>query len=184
MVLYSRKCKDYVFILHNEKMGVADKMLFYWDSKRGCFLNLSTSMVYALVGGGCGGQWWYCSLLLSHWYTKSLFKTQANFWTSVVLCTARPCLFVLSHCEFSLSFTFLWYILRFSFLPQLLTRYWIFAHQQSSVSIPQIFYSNFLVLSTFNSSLIARFMGQHGAHLGATGPKWAPCWRHEPRSGF
>ena len=22
-------------------------------------------------------------------------------------------------------------------------------------------------------------MGQHGAHLGATGPRWAPCWPHE-----
>ena len=28
-------------------------------------------------------------------------------------------------------------------------------------------------------SLIARFMGQHGAHLGPTGPRWAPCWPHE-----
>ena len=31
--------------------------------------------------------------------------------------------------------------------------------------------------------LIARFMGptwgQHGAHLGPTGPRWAPCWPHE-----
>ena len=24
------------------------------------------------------------------------------------------------------------------------------------------------------------FMGQHGAHLGPTGPRWAPCWPHEP----
>ena len=22
--------------------------------------------------------------------------------------------------------------------------------------------------------------GQHGAHLGTTGPRWAPCWPHEP----
>ena len=32
-------------------------------------------------------------------------------------------------------------------------------------------------------SLIARFMGptwgQHGAHLGPTGPRWVPCWPHE-----
>ena len=28
-------------------------------------------------------------------------------------------------------------------------------------------------------ALIARFMGQHGAHLGPTGPRWAPCWTHE-----
>ena len=26
----------------------------------------------------------------------------------------------------------------------------------------------------------ARFMGQHGAHLGPTGPRWVPCWPHEP----
>ena len=31
-----------------------------------------------------------------------------------------------------------------------------------------------------NGSQIARFMGQHGAHLGPVGPKWAPCWPHEP----
>ena len=29
-------------------------------------------------------------------------------------------------------------------------------------------------------SQIARFMGQHGAHLGPAGPRWAPCWPHEP----
>ena len=26
-----------------------------------------------------------------------------------------------------------------------------------------------------------RFMGQHGVHLGPTGPRWAPCLPHEPR---
>ena len=31
-----------------------------------------------------------------------------------------------------------------------------------------------------NPTLIARFMGQHGAQLGPTGPRWAPCWPHEP----
>ena len=37
-----------------------------------------------------------------------------------------------------------------------------------------------LVWATFpNNTLIARFMGQHGAHLGLTGPRWAPCWLHE-----
>ena len=30
------------------------------------------------------------------------------------------------------------------------------------------------------SSLIARFMGPTWAHLGSTGPRWAPCWPHEP----
>ena len=30
------------------------------------------------------------------------------------------------------------------------------------------------------TALIARFTGQHGAHLGPTGPRWAPCWPHEP----
>ena len=23
-------------------------------------------------------------------------------------------------------------------------------------------------------------LGQHGAHLGPVGPRWAPCWPHEP----
>ena len=31
-----------------------------------------------------------------------------------------------------------------------------------------------------STSLKARFMGQHGAHLGPKGPRWAPCWPHEP----
>ena len=30
------------------------------------------------------------------------------------------------------------------------------------------------------STQIARFAGQHGAHLGPIGPRWAPCWLHEP----
>ena len=29
------------------------------------------------------------------------------------------------------------------------------------------------------TTVIARFMGEHGAHLGPTGPRWAPCWSHE-----
>ena len=29
-------------------------------------------------------------------------------------------------------------------------------------------------------TLIARFMGPTWAHLGPTGPRWAPCWPHEP----
>ena len=30
------------------------------------------------------------------------------------------------------------------------------------------------------ATLIARFMGPTWAHLGSTGPRWAPCWPHEP----
>ena len=29
-------------------------------------------------------------------------------------------------------------------------------------------------------SLIARFLGQLGTHMGPTGSSWAPCWPHEP----
>ena len=29
------------------------------------------------------------------------------------------------------------------------------------------------------NTLIARFVGQHGAHLGPRGPRWAPCSPHE-----
>ena len=29
-------------------------------------------------------------------------------------------------------------------------------------------------------SQIANSWGQHGAHLGPVGPRWAPCWPHEP----
>ena len=30
------------------------------------------------------------------------------------------------------------------------------------------------------SPQIAKSMGQHGAHLGPVGPRWAPCWPHKP----
>ena len=33
---------------------------------------------------------------------------------------------------------------------------------------------------TQKATQIAKFMGQHGAHLGPVGPRWAPCWPHEP----
>ena len=40
------------------------------------------------------------------------------------------------------------------------------------------------VTSKHAGTLIARFMGPtwdlHGTHLGPTGPRWAPCWPHEP----
>ena len=32
----------------------------------------------------------------------------------------------------------------------------------------------------WETALITRFMAQHGAHLGPTGPRWAPCWPHAP----
>ena len=34
-------------------------------------------------------------------------------------------------------------------------------------------------LNFVNISLIAGSWGQHGAHLGPTGPRWDPCWPHE-----
>ena len=36
------------------------------------------------------------------------------------------------------------------------------------------------IIANCLTPLIARFWGQHGAHLGPTGPRWAPCWPHEP----
>ena len=36
------------------------------------------------------------------------------------------------------------------------------------------------VLSLLHTHPIAKFMGQHGAHLGPVGPRWAPCWPNEP----
>ena len=32
------------------------------------------------------------------------------------------------------------------------------------------------------ASLMAKFMGPSWAYLGPTGPRWAPCWPHEPCS--
>ena len=34
--------------------------------------------------------------------------------------------------------------------------------------------------ATAKITLIASSWGQHGAHLGPTGPRWAPCWPREP----
>ena len=44
------------------------------------------------------------------------------------------------------------------------------------LSLPQPDSNNGSILVT---SLIARFMGPTWAHLGPTGPRWAPCWPHE-----
>ena len=42
--------------------------------------------------------------------------------------------------------------------------------------IPRRWYSH---QSWFSITLRARFMGPTWAHLGPTGPRWAPCWPHE-----
>ena len=36
------------------------------------------------------------------------------------------------------------------------------------------------VIFFWTSTLIASSWDQHGAHLGPKGPRWAPCWPHEP----
>ena len=38
---------------------------------------------------------------------------------------------------------------------------------------------NIAIHASGNTTLIARSWRQHGAHLGPTGPRWAPCWPHE-----
>ena len=40
------------------------------------------------------------------------------------------------------------------------------------VSRPSLLYDRYCI----KVPLIARFMGHYGAHLGPTGPRWAPCW--------
>ena len=37
-----------------------------------------------------------------------------------------------------------------------------------------------VMLILVNIDLIAGSWDQHGVHLGPTGPRWAPCWPHEP----
>ena len=44
----------------------------------------------------------------------------------------------------------------------------------------QIWYMISPVYSLYKYSHIASSCGQHGAHLGPVGPRWAPCWPHEP----
>ena len=58
---------------------------------------------------------------------------------------------------------------------------------QASVNRPLnnciIFFSSTIVILFSNifqqTPLIEGLRGQHGAHLGPTGPRWAPCWPHE-----
>ena len=41
--------------------------------------------------------------------------------------------------------------------------------------------SNVMPLSVMTLAwVIQSSWGQHGAHLGPVGPRWAPCWSHEP----
>ena len=35
-------------------------------------------------------------------------------------------------------------------------------------------------LTEWRATQITKFMWPHGAHLGPVGPRWAPCWPHEP----
>ena len=42
------------------------------------------------------------------------------------------------------------------------------------------FETYFKVVKPYRTIQRARLMGQHGAHLGPVGPRWAPCWPHEP----
>ena len=38
---------------------------------------------------------------------------------------------------------------------------------------------SFLISCTIDETAWQGSWGQHGAHLGPTGPRWAPCWPHE-----
>ena len=50
-------------------------------------------------------------------------------------------------------------------------------HTRSGAAIPTPL--NLYALGFHGSALIPSSWGQHGAHLGPTGPRWAPCWPHE-----
>ena len=41
-------------------------------------------------------------------------------------------------------------------------------------------FASFPYITVVSTIQIARFIGQLGAHLGPTGPRWVPCWPHEP----
>ena len=59
---------------------------------------------------------------------------------------------------------------------------WIIWNEFNWKSIPKyIFFTKemYLKMSSANAQ-IANPWGQHGAHLGPVGLRWAPCWPHEP----
>ena len=55
--------------------------------------------------------------------------------------------------------------------------YMKFNHQKTST----LLHCNSVIIST-NDLIpqLAKFMGPTWAHLGPVGPRWAPCWAHEP----
>ena len=49
-----------------------------------------------------------------------------------------------------------------------------------NINLTFLLVENTWYLDSWMLTQIARFMGQHGAHLGPVGPRWAPWWPHEP----
>ena len=51
---------------------------------------------------------------------------------------------------------------------------WCIVYTLFNFIVPESLITNDSILRKQNS------WGQHGAHMGPVGPRWAPCWPHEP----
>ena len=115
--------------------------------------------------------WCYCNVMMVE--LLNLCK-----WKLLIFNTSRP-VKIVQICQTTVSMHFVEMEiirLRLTFVPEELL------YKPQYNKLYPIKHASILVLILFFlviSSLIARFMGQHGAHLGPTGPRWASCWPHE-----
>ena len=128
----------------------------------------------------------------TRWF--SIIIIQTYLWFSLPVYTKMPVLLKgieksftrLNLLQWEENCTFL-YFMRYIVIFSCSTVYMVFQNTNLSLEDPRCGddVSNVpryhdAVVGVVRWSQIARLMGQHGAHLGPVGPRWAPCRPHEP----
>ena len=97
--------------------------------------------------------------------TENLLVQALNLW------------FILQTVEVLLDLYIIWYMSTYIDIHSLSSAVFI---KLRIISYELVLCLHMIMHDLCKHTQIARFTGQHGAHLGPIGPRWASCWPHEP----
>ena len=126
-----------------------------------------SNMDNILVISGAGGCFTNISWALQNILSKFVYRRNRTSYENfkLKLCTCAQSHALGTHTKFRLE------ILSLNVISSIVDFREIILESSRNVKQPQV-----LIRHPWQQG----WWGQHGAHLGPTGPRWAPCWPHQP----